>query len=364
MAEDGVGPEEGQVHAVVASLLDSLSHAGGPVLVVSERQQNAMAQQQLGRPVQVDVGAIGDVEATRFDQLHQGQLVAEEVGRALTESVGPVEGHDPGTVVEVGAPAAPAFVEVVAAPQVVGLPRGDGVEDHVRRAAGVVSYGERDVMLLAAAADQLEEVVARRPGAVDPQSQGRSPARLHRVRGGEHVGRRLHLARDLRRTGHQTCACTAVPTRAVRLDVERWCPARDVQVDGVARLGAHGVSETLQVSLVLWPADAPIGRAGAGVLRLHPGGGDSPGAARCPGREVRRSTLGGSAPGRHQPPCLPGRGRTGCGPGAEGSQNSDGDEPGGAQPPPAAARGWEHHHVLRRPGRSRLALSRCDHTSK
>ena len=69
-----------------------------------------MVGQQLRALVEVDVGPVGHVEAQALHVEEQGELVAEEVGRALGPGlgIGPVEGDHPGPVGEVaGRPTGP-----------------------------------------------------------------------------------------------------------------------------------------------------------------------------------------------------------------------------------------------------------------
>ena len=114
-----------------------------------------------------DVGDVGDVQAVLFDEAHEGVLAAEEVAGALAVAVGPVERDDPrprAERVDAARARADPLVEVVAAVGVPGLPGVDVVLHEVGGIRGRVPDRERDVALLATAADELEQVVTLHEG--------------------------------------------------------------------------------------------------------------------------------------------------------------------------------------------------------
>ena len=241
--------------------------------------------------VQVDVGPVGHVEAEALHLVEHRELVAEEVGGALRPGlwVGPVEGDGARPVGEV-LPAAGlhAVVQRVAPPEVVGLPGGDAVLQHVGGRRGVVAHAQRDVLLLARVADQLQEVHARRPGLVDAQRHGGLPGARNRADGAaeEHRGC-LALAADLLGAGDQPAAEALVVAHAIGLDVEGGGGGVDEQVEFVARDGADGAGVALEHVGRLDAGDHPVDGAGLGVLGDQPGrhrGGHTAGEdRRCDG---------------------------------------------------------------------------------
>ncbi len=219
------------------------------------------------------------VEPFPLGQADQRQLVAEEVGRAHAGAVGPVEGRHPRAVGVVNGTTWPP-VEVAAAPVVVGLPGGDGVHEHQRRARGRVCHRERDIALRAGGCDQFQQVRAGWPARADTDPERRLPAGLGHV--GDGIGHRTGLAPagEAARAPHQPAAPPPVPAHAVGLDPE---PARfggHVQTHGLTRAGAGVVGIALDRMRRAQLADAPGGRARPLVL-----GGD-------PASRVRRRAAG------------------------------------------------------------------------
>src|SRR5581483_9563297 len=276
LAEDGVGPEERDVHALVARLSGRVAHLGRPVLIVAKGEQGLVVQQLPASLVEVDVGPVGDVQPQRFDKRDQRKLIAEEVARPLTHCVGTVERHNSRPVLEVRAVVAGLpLIEVVAAPQVVRLPRGHRVLNDEGGRAAIVSDRERHVVLHAGITDQLEEVDTWREGRRQLDRERRRPRR------GDHVGLvvalsgGLLLARKLRRLPHEPATESAVVADPVCLDVVARLLGRDEQPDGIARLRAHLVGVALELAVLSRVADAPVGGARLGVLRLDPLGPDA-----------------------------------------------------------------------------------------
>ncbi len=207
LAVAGVGAEEGQVDPAGVGGGSTLAHGLGPVLVVAQAEEAAMVHEQLRAGVQIDVGPVGQVEPEALEVEQQRQLVADEVGCARRPGlgVGTVEGDGPGAVGE-GGPTAPVgpVVEAVAAPEVVGLPGGDAVLEHVGRHGRVVADGEGDELLLAAVTDELQQVAAGQPVLRDVEHEGGRPRARHRADAGRDHRRGLDRGRDevgLRRSG-------------------------------------------------------------------------------------------------------------------------------------------------------------------
>src|SRR5262249_45045395 len=139
---DGVGAEEGDVHAGVAGRGRGVVHAGRPVLRVPADDQRLVPQQLGGAPVDVDVGRVVDVGAGAVHRRDGGDVVPE-VGRGAAALVGGVEGGD---AAGVGAFAAHvvAVVGAVAAVLVVRLVGQHRGLHQQWGGAGVVADDERD----------------------------------------------------------------------------------------------------------------------------------------------------------------------------------------------------------------------------
>ena len=234
-----------------------------------------MGEQPLGMAVQVEVGPVGEVQAERLDQPDQRQLVAEEVAGALLGGIGPVEGHHPraGGRGPVG-----ADVQAASAPAVVGLPGRDRVLHHQGGLAGVVADGQGHVAL-AGGRDQLEQVVAGRPGRADGQSERRPPVGLDHVGPRDPGGGGLAAARQRPRPPDQAPAPTLIPAHPVGPDSEPAGRGGDVQPHPLASGRAHVVGPSLGRVGGALTSDPPAGRPRTAVLD-----GD-----RVPGRTSRHS---------------------------------------------------------------------------
>ena len=234
----------------------------------------------------------------------QGQLVADEVRRARRPGlgVGAVERDDTGPVGEVLAPGGRLpVVQAVVAPQVVGLPGGDAVLQHVGRGRGVVADRERHELLLAPAADELEEVTAREPLLRDADRRGGRP----RAGDGGGAGRDhrggLGPGGDEVALPEEPAAQSLVVAHAVRLHLHGACSGVDEEGDVVTRHRAHLAGEPLECVVGLDEVADPVERAGLGVLGDQPRRGRHHDSARQLGVDHRRAGLVRvmAGPGRH-----------------------------------------------------------------
>ena len=178
-----------------------------------------------------------------------------------------------------------SLVEVVAAEGVPGLLREGAVHDEVRRMARGIPDRQRDVALLATASDQLEQVVARRPGRGDRHHQRTRPVvAADHVRAGSQRARRLNLTCHLGRAPDPTSACPGVPPHPVCDYLETGGGRRHVQADLVADSCEVLVGEAFDVPARTVVGDLPGGRARTAVL------GDDAGR-RSVGEELPRARV-------------------------------------------------------------------------
>ena len=251
----------------------------------------------------------------------QGQLVADEVGRPRRPRlrVRAVERHGPGATGKAAPPLAVGpVVQAVAAPQVVGLPCGDAVLQDVRGLGGVVANGERDELLLAAVADELQEIAAGQPVRRDVQGESGRPRTGHRADTGCDDGRALDRGRDEVSLDDEPATEALVVTHPIG---SNWTwTARAVVLTRNGHVVAGNCTdlagEALERVLGLVVVADPVQRARLGVLGDQPGGrrhGDAAGQLLVHDGEVlggaalglRRYTLGlvlgAQAGGAHEP---------------------------------------------------------------
>ena len=260
MPVDLVPAEESQVDAAVARGGGGLAHRGRPVLVVAQGEHGAGAVEQVRVGVQVDVGGVAQRDAGVLSDPDGGQLELQELaGPGHRLLVGAVERHRPRA--RLPAPVR-TLVEAVAAPLVVGLPGGHGVDHDQPAGVGRGPHRQRDVLLGTGVGVQAQQVVARRPPrGVD--GRRRRPRRDHGV------GRLLHHRRRLLRAGLRWRGPHGQGVRAlVGADAERGHRV-------VRGSGGHEQPHRLAGRHA-----HPVGEALDRVLRTRPG--QLP--ARCPGR--------------------------------------------------------------------------------
>ena len=311
-----------------------------------------MVHEELRLSVEVDVGPVGQVQAEALEVEQQGQLVADEVGRARSPGlgVGAIEGHGAGAVGELGPPCTVGpVVEAVAAPQVVGLPRGDAVLEHVGRHGRVVADGQRDELLLPAVADELQEVAARQPVLRDVEGQGRRPWAAHRAEPGRHDRGGLRAGREEVGLHDQATTEALVEAHPVGLHLYGAGRCVDEQRDVVTGHRAHLAGEALQRVVGLDEVADPVERPGLRVL------GDQPrcrGTVTPPRRRVhdggRPAGPRGAGPGPAGAPVVVAQAGAGQPGGAEGGQlqncrRSIGRRSGGSAGVRAAVRGEGLH---------------------
>ena len=274
LAVAGVRPQEGEVDAAGVGRGRPLAHGLGPVLVVAQAEEAAVVREELRLGVQVDVGPVGHVQAEALEVEQQRQFVADEVGGARRPGlrVGTVERHGPGAVGEERPPfAVGPVVEAVAAPEVVGLPGGDAVLEHVGRHGGVVADGERNELLLAAVTDELQEVATGQPIRRDVEREGGRPRAGHRADAGRDHGRGLDLGREEIRLHDEAAAEALVEAHPVGLHLDGVGGGVDEQGHVVAGHRADLAGEALERVLGLVVVADPIQRARLRVLGDQPG---------------------------------------------------------------------------------------------
>ena len=156
------------------------------------------------------------------------------------------------------------------APEVVGLPGRHAVLQHVRSHGGVVTDGERYELLLAAAADQLQQVTARQPVLRDVERDGGSPRARHRGgAGGEDRGG-LGLRGDEVCLYDEAAPEALVVAHPVHLRLDGAGRGVDEQGDVVAGHRTHLTGESLQRVVGLDVVADPVQGAGLGVLGDQP----------------------------------------------------------------------------------------------
>ena len=189
---DGVGAQEGDVDAGRHGVVGRRAHHLGPVLIVPEADEGLVVGEQGRLRVQVEVGRVRDVETEALGQEEKGELVPDEVGGAPG---GPVIGDGRTTPPASGWPPRRGPRRGSGRPGVVRLRGGDRAHNHEGGVAGVVTHDQRHVAVGAPGevADDLEEVVARRPVRRNGHREGRLPVALDHVRPGRHRRGRLRL---------------------------------------------------------------------------------------------------------------------------------------------------------------------------
>ena len=203
----------------------------------------------------------------------QGQLVADEVGGARRPGlrVRAVERHGPGAIGERTPPLTVGpVVEAVGTPEVVGLPRRDAVLQHVRGHGGVVANGEWDKLLLAAVADELQEVAAGQPVLRDVEREGGRPRTGHRAEAERDHRRGLDRGRDEVGLDDEAATQALVVAHAIGLDLDGACGRADEHGDVVAGHRTHLAGKALERVLGLVVVADPIQRARLGVLGDQP----------------------------------------------------------------------------------------------
>jgi hypothetical protein len=246
VAQDGARAEESDVDAAGLRGVRGVALGERPALVVAEREQRPVPEQDAGVLLDRLVGRVAHVEAVLLDEAHQRVLAAEEVARPVAVRVGAVEGDDPSPGaqrVHAGGACAAPCVEVVAAVVVPRLPGVYVVLHEVGGPALEVGDCEGHVASLAARADEFEEVVA-----LDEARRHLEPQRRSPVVAGDHVGRRrpgarrLPAALEVSRAPDEPRALALVPAHPVGVDPEAARPGRDVERDllPLDRVGARG----------------------------------------------------------------------------------------------------------------------------
>jgi hypothetical protein len=125
---DLVSAEECGVDPAVSSGGHVVPHTLRPVLVVPEGDDRSGAVEQVRVLVEVDIGGVAQRDPGAFREEHEGEFEVEEVPGALHDVglVGPVERHGSSAA---GSVSSRVLAEAVAAPAVVGLPRGHRIDD-------------------------------------------------------------------------------------------------------------------------------------------------------------------------------------------------------------------------------------------
>ena len=121
-----VGADENQVGAAVARSRERALGALRPVLGVPRVEQRARAGELARVRVERVDRRVGDGIAVALEEAHDRHLAEEELPRARLARVGAVVGDFHALRAASGFDRPAAGVQAVAAPRVVGLPRGGG----------------------------------------------------------------------------------------------------------------------------------------------------------------------------------------------------------------------------------------------
>ena len=127
---DGVGAEKREVHPGGPGRQQCRPHGARVILVMAKRDHRPRPAEQARILVEIDIGLIGERDAGPFRQREVAWSKGDETHRAVAV-VGAVERHRGAAVGRTRR----ALVQAVAAPHVVGLPRGDIIE-HDDRTGG------------------------------------------------------------------------------------------------------------------------------------------------------------------------------------------------------------------------------------
>ncbi len=294
--------------SLVAGGLDVLAHGPRPVLVVADREEDAVPRQQVRARVGVDVREVGHVVAFALEPAQRVVLPApQEVARAVEPHA--VRAHRVRAIErDLARGTAPAVegVERPAAPVVVRGVGGDARLEEQGGSALVVAHHEHDVGLPPRRArGEPRQVDPARPGS--GRVRGRqvvrpAPAALHQP--GGRVGRRHRLPDAGTGDGprHAARARAAVPAHAEDVDPVVRIERADEQVDGSAPLDAGGRRVALDLPRLGRRGDLPV--RGAFLLVLQHGrvareragarGGEGTAVAR--GERERRDEAGDESP--------------------------------------------------------------------
>ena len=264
LPEDLVAAEEGEAGAGVARGGDVVALAGGPVLVVADRDEGVVFGDLGPEAVAVDPGEVADVVAVSLDEADQRRGGVEDpvLGGGAAAGEGAVVAD------LVGAAGRRPRVEAVAAVLVVGLPGGVVGLDEQVRVAVVVADDEDDVALprRPVLPDEVGDVDARDRGGRDRPGGGLPPVAAvhqagHRVveAGGLYVGRRRGLNRI-----DQPGAVAAVVPQSVDLEAVVAGGRIDLEVDRLPLVDADLGGVPLNAG-VAGAADVPLARRVAGL---------------------------------------------------------------------------------------------------